>query len=43
MKQRFKQLLVAFALVVGLATPALMAPAAGAVNPIGDACSTNKT
>ena len=41
MKQRLKQLVTMFAIVIGMATPALMAPVAGAVNPIADACVTN--
>lgn len=32
-----------FAIVIGLATPALLAPAVGAINPIADACAGNST
>jgi len=43
MKQRLKQFVVMLAIVMGLAAPALLAPAAGAINPIADACANNST
>ncbi len=43
MKQRLKQFAAMFAIIIGMATPALLAPAVGAVNPLADACATNKT
>lgn len=43
MKQRLKQFVAMFAIVIGMATPMVLAPVAGAVNPIADACANNST